>query len=103
MSSLPPLSTHPQHPRSPQILQSVHQLQDIYFMASSLLLSQELEANQIQYHINLLITAAFPLLASMEMSAQNESIPVDWIKQSALQFTTLFRQLLEAEKEAEGR
>jgi len=78
-------------------------LNQLYFTATSMLGSREFELQRVQYHFDLLIKTGIPLLSALEEVSVAESIPMEWIHDTARKFSQLVVELLEAEKDVEGR
>jgi hypothetical protein len=68
-----------------------------------MLASREFELQRVQYQLDSFIRSGFPLLEALEQVAVAEFIPLAWIHDTAQKFSKLIVELLEAEKDVEGR
>jgi hypothetical protein len=57
----------------------------------------------VQYQLDSFIRNGIPLLEALEQVAIAEFIPLAWIHDTAQKFSKLIVELLEAEKDVEGR
>jgi hypothetical protein len=84
-------------------LRSVNLTSQMYFTTTSMLTSREFELQRVQNHFDLLIKSGIPLLAALEKVAVAKLIPMEWIHNTAQKLSKLVVELLEAEKDFEGR
>ena len=86
-----PLSPLPQSERPWSIaVQTAYQkLYQIYHTGSSYIDVGNVEAHRLQQYGNAIITDAYPLLLLLTESAEDESIPIEWIEQLATEFSAL--------------
>jgi hypothetical protein len=66
------------------------------FNLASQLMSQEVDSSRLRYHADRLTEDAVPLLAEIEVHAQQEVIPVAWLHSCARLAAELVVQLLTA-------
>jgi hypothetical protein len=88
--------------RSPLVIQTVATLHQIYFAATAMLVSGNFDVQRILHHLDLLMKTGLPLLATLESVAEPESIPTEWLHDTAGKLSALLLELLEAEKLVEG-
>jgi hypothetical protein len=86
-----PLSPLPQseRPWSIAVHTAYQKLYQIYHTGSSYIDVGNVEAHRLQQYGNAIITDAYPLLLLLNESAEDESIPLEWIEQLATEFTAL--------------
>lgn len=89
-------------PWSAAVLSAYQKLNQIYQTASVYVDSDGLEAHRLQQYGTAIITDAYPLLLLLEESAEDESIPNQWIQDAATQFTELLCLVDEHWTSAEG-
>ena len=85
------------------VLNAYQKLNQIYQTASSYLDSESFEAHQLWQYGNAIITDAYPLLLLLEESAEEKSIPHEWIENIATQFMQLLHLVDEKWMLEEGR
>ena len=92
-----PLSPLPQseRPWSNVVYTAYQKLYQIYNTGSSYIGMGNVEAHWLQQYGNAIITDAYPVLLLLTESAESESIPLEWIKQLATEFTTLLELIEE--------
>ena len=92
-----PLSPLPQSERPWSIaVQTAYQkLYQIYHTGSSYIDVGNVEAHRLQQYGNAIITDAYPLLLLLTKSAEDESIPIEWIEQLATEFSALLELIEE--------
>jgi hypothetical protein len=88
--------------RSPDVTRALDTLRQLYFTATSILKSGGFQRQRLRAHQDLLLQTRFPLLATLEEVAETESIPTEWLYDTAGKFSALLLELLEAERAVDG-
>ena len=78
-----------QGPWSVSVRNAYQKLYQIYQTASSYIDSWSVEAHCLEQYRQMIIVEAHPLLFLLMESAESESLPLDWIENTATEFTML--------------
>ena len=78
-----------QGPWSVSVRNAYQKLYQIYQTASSYIDSGSVEAHRLEQYGQMIIVEAHPLLFLLTESAESESLPLDWIENTATEFTML--------------
>jgi hypothetical protein len=99
--SLPSLPTSV-NPRSPNFLNAIQSLQNIYSTAFSLVTQGNINTQHAISHQNAISQNAVPLLLILESVSHEEELPKEWILECTQMFGTLIAQLYEIEQMSQG-
>jgi hypothetical protein len=101
--SLPPLpAADEQSQRSPNFLNALQIICDIYYTANNVVSTGNINVHRAIYHRDAITTTVIPILFDFEGSAEQEGIPNEWIRGVTHMFAALLVQLHEAEQGARG-
>lgn len=99
--SLPPLPVT-DTPLSSNVYNVANVLQDMYRTANAVLSHARPDVHRLQFHQDILVNDALPLLLALEESADDEGLPRLWLEDCVSSFSDLLIQLCEIERDVTG-
>jgi hypothetical protein len=101
--SFPALPAHPDGLPWSGNVEHVYQIITTTFDHASRVLSEEADSSRLRYHADVLTKDAIPLLAEMELHAQQEALPIPWLHLCARLVAELVVQFLEASETSSAK
>lgn len=78
--SLPPLpAADEQSQRSPNFLNALQIICDIYYTANNVVSTGNINVNRAIFHRDAITRTVIPIMFDFEGSAEQEGIPIEWI------------------------